>query len=158
MSKYSLAAMGGTFDIVHKGHTTLFSRAFDIADRVIIGVTSDEFVLKKGKNPINGYDRRLENLTSIISKEFPGAVFTVSKLDDDFGPAVLEPAVDVLVVSDETGSQGAKLNEQRAKKGVPPVDVIIVPMLLAKDGTRISTSRIKNSEIDADGNLLSVDK
>ncbi len=30
-------------------------------------------------------------------------------------------------------------------------------MFLAKDGKRISTTRIKNSEIDADGNLLSID-
>jgi pantetheine-phosphate adenylyltransferase len=33
-----------------------------------------------------------------------------------------------------------------------------VPMFLAKDGTRISTTRIKNSEIDSEGNLLSIDK
>ena len=39
-----------------------------------------------------------------------------------------------------------------------PVQVVTVPMFLAKDGTRISTTRIKNSEIDIDGNLLSIDK
>ena len=35
----------------------------------------------------------------------------------------------------------------------PPVQIIHVPMVLAQDGTRISTTRIKNSEIDAEGNL-----
>jgi pantetheine-phosphate adenylyltransferase len=30
-------------------------------------------------------------------------------------------------------------------------------MFLAKDGARISTTRIKNSEIDSDGNLLPID-
>jgi pantetheine-phosphate adenylyltransferase len=30
-------------------------------------------------------------------------------------------------------------------------------MFLAKDGVRISTTRIKNSEIDVDGNLLPID-
>ena len=39
----------------------------------------------------------------------------------------------------------------------PPVKIITVPMFLAKDGTRISTTRIKNSEIDTEGNLLSID-
>ena len=158
MSKYHLVAMGGTFDIIHKGHITLLSNAFDIADKVIIGITSDEFVSKKGKIPVNRYDQRVENLTSTISKKFTNALFTVSKLENDFGPAVLEKEVEALVVSDETSNQGVKLNELRAKKNLPSVDVITVPMFLAKDGMRISTTRIKNSEIDVDGNLLSIDK
>ena len=33
------------------------------------------------------------------------------------------------------------------------VTIIVVPMVLAKDGTRISTTRIRNSEIDAKGNI-----
>ena len=45
------------------------------------------------------------------------------------------------------------INELREKKGIPIVDVIIVPMVLAEDGSRISTTRIKNSEIDLDGKL-----
>ncbi len=47
MSKFSLIAMGGTFDIIHHGHITLLSTAFDISEKVIIGLTSDEFVQKK---------------------------------------------------------------------------------------------------------------
>jgi len=158
MSKFSLVAMGGTFDIVHRGHFTLLSNAFDIADKVIIGITSDEFAIKKGKIPINKYNQRFENLISIISKKFPNASFEISKLENDFGPAVLEKGVEALVVSDETSNQGTILNELRSKKNLPPVQVVTVPMFLAKDGTRISTTRIKNSEIDINGNLLSIDK
>ena len=158
MIKFSLVAMGGTFDIIHRGHLTLLSNAFDISDKVIIGLTGDEFAEKKGKTPVNKYEQRLKNLTSVISKEFPNASFEISKLDNDFGPAVLEKEVEALIVSDETSSQGNALNELREKKNLPAVKVITVPMSLAKDGTRISTTRIKNSEIDADGNLLSIDK
>ncbi len=158
MSKYSLVAMGGTFDIIHKGHLTLLSNAFDISDKVIIGITSDELAAKRGKVPTNNYDNRFENLISIISKEFPNTFSEISKLDNDFGPAVLEKKVEALVVSDETSNQGIILNELRAKKNLPPIEIIVVPMFLAKDGTRISTTRIKNSEIDVDGNLLSIDK
>ncbi len=60
MSKFSLVAMGGTFDIIHKGHLTLLSNAFDISDKVIIGITSDEFAAKKGKILTNKYDQRFE--------------------------------------------------------------------------------------------------
>ena len=158
MSKFSLIAMGGTFDIIHRGHLTLLSNAFEISDKVIIGLTSDEFAEKKGKIPNNKYDQRLENLTNTISKEFPNTSFEISKLDNDFGPAVLERDVEALVVSDETSNQGNVLNKLRAEKKIPPVEIINVPMFLAKDGTRISTTRIKNSEIDSEGNLLSIDK
>jgi len=64
----------------------------------------------------------------------------------------------ILVVSDETSNQGNILNKLREEKKLSPVKIIKVPMFLAKDGTRISTTRIKNSEIDVDGNLLSIDK
>ena len=158
MSEYSLVAMGGTFDIIHRGHLTLLSNAFDIADKVIIGITSDEFAAKKGKIPTNKYAQRLENLKSTISKEFSNAIFEISKLENDFGPAVLEKEVQALVVSDETSNQGDNLNNLREKKDLPPVQIVVVPMFLAQDGSRISTTRIKNSEIDIDGNLLSIDK
>jgi pantetheine-phosphate adenylyltransferase len=42
MSEFSLVATGGTFDIIHRGHLTLLSNAFDISDKVIIGLTSEE--------------------------------------------------------------------------------------------------------------------
>ncbi len=157
MSQFSLIATGGTFDIIHRGHLTLLSDAFAISDKVIIGLTSDELAEKRGKIPINKYEKRLENLTAVISKEFPNTSFQISKLDNDFGPAVLEKEVEALVVSDETSNQGNILNQLRAEKKLPPVKIITVPMFLAKDGTRISTTRIKNSEVDTEGNLLSID-
>ena len=157
MSEFSLIATGGTFDIIHRGHLTLLSNAFAISDKVIIGLTSDELAAKKGKISIVKYEKRLENLTAVISKEFPNSSFQISKLDNDFGPAILEREVEALIVSDETSNQGTILNQLRAKKKLPPVKIITVPMFLAKDGTRISTTRIKNSEIDTEGNLLSID-
>ena len=158
MSKFSLIAMGGTFDIIHHGHMTLLSTAFDISEKVIIGLTSDEFVQKKGKKPIHKYDERLKNLTSIILKKFPNSYFEISQLNNDFGPAVFEKEVQALVVSDETKTQGNILNKLRIERNLSPVEIIVVPMTLAKDGKRISTTRIKNSEIDSDGNLLPIDK
>lgn len=157
MNKFDLVAMGGTFDFIHKGHITLLSEAFVISTKVIIGLTSDEMASRKGKKLENDYGKRLETLVKTIEKEFPNKEFEISKLDNDFGPAVLEKEVQALVVSGETSDQGEILNQLRKQKNLPPVDVIVVPMVLAKDGQRISTTRIKNQEIDYEGNLPSVD-
>ena len=114
--------------------------AFEISEKVIIGLTSDEFVQKKGKNPIHKYDERLKNLTSLIFKKFPNSYFEISQLNNDFGPAVFEKEVQALVVSDETKNQGNILNKLRTERNLSPVEIIVVPMTLAKDGKRISTA------------------
>ena len=157
MSKFALVAMGGTFDIIHKGHLTLLSNAFSISSKVIIGLTSDELAEKRGKKTLNNYEKRFETLMNTIKTNFSNHAFQISKLDNDFGPAVLEENVQALVVSDETGNQGEILNQLRAEKNLPPVKIVIVPMVLAQDGNRISTTRIKNSEIDIEGNVSSID-
>ena len=153
MSHYETVALGGTFDIIHKGHMALLTKAFSISSHVIIGLAGDELVAKKGKNLINNYSKRLESLTSTIQQYFPNSSFTISKLENDFGPAAIEGKVDALVVSEETSSKGDILNKLRQKKNLPLVDVVIVPMVLAEDGSRISSTRIKKSEIDPEGNL-----
>ena len=128
-------------------------QAFSISSQVIIGLTSDELASSKGKKIQNNYSKRLENLNSYLKNNFPNVNHKISKLENDFGPAVLEEGVQALVVSQETSHQGKVLNNLRSAKNLPPVEVIIVPMVKAEDGIRISTTRIRNSEIDMDGKL-----
>lgn len=153
MAKFHLVALGGTFDILHKGHFALLQKGFSISSKVIIGLTSDELAAKKGKSLSHGYSERYHTLESELKKNFPNSQFEISRLDNDFGPAVLEKEVEALVVSEETVEKGQILNKLRHERNMPPVEIVSVPMVLAIDGKRISTSRIKNSEIDSEGNL-----
>jgi pantetheine-phosphate adenylyltransferase len=153
MAKYETVALGGTFDIIHKGHVALLSEAFSISSHAIIGLTGDELAMKKNKKIINDYSKRFESLTNVIKMKFPNSSYTISKLENDFGPAAIEGKVDALIVSEETSNKGEILNTLRKKRNLPPVEIVMVPMVLAKDGSKISTSRIKNSEIDTEGNL-----
>jgi pantetheine-phosphate adenylyltransferase len=154
MSKFKLVALGGTFDLIHQGHIELLRQGFSISSKVVIGLTSDELAKKKGKELLNDYSRRHKALEEIIRKNFPNVDYEISKLDNDFGPAVLEKEVEALIVSEETAFQGEELNRLRKQKNASPVEVVVIPMVLAKDGKRISTTRIKNSEIDIAGNIL----
>ncbi len=158
MTRFKLVAVGGTFDLIHRGHMELLRGAFSISSKVIIGLTSDDLAQRKGKQPEHDYSFRYKQLEDVIKKNFPNSKYQISKLDNDFGPAVLEKDVQALVVSDETAPKGAELNKLRSQRNSPPVEVVVIPLILAKDGTRISTTRIKKSEIDVDGNILRVDK
>ena len=153
MTQFDLVAMGGTFDIIHAGHVALLTKSFSISSKVIIGLSSDQLATKRGKNLINDYPKRLSSLKDVIEQNFPNSSYEISELENDFGPAVIEGSVKALVVSEETNSKGLRLNELRADRNLPPVEIVIVPMVLAKDGKAISSTRIKNSEIDNSGNL-----
>ena len=153
MTQFGIVALGGTFDIIHKGHMALLSKSFEISEHAIIGLTGDELAQKMGKNLQNNYQKRLETLESTIKKNFPNSSYSISLLKNDFGPAAIEGKLDALVVSEETGTKGEKLNKLRKEKGLSQVQIIVVPMVLAEDGGRISTTRIKNSEIDTQGKL-----
>ena len=151
---FNITALGGTFDIIHVGHIELIEKAVDISDKIIIGLTSDAFISKNDKKIINNFEQRSENLEKIIHEKFPDCSFEIAKLDDDFGPAVIQGDVDALVVSEETSKKGDILNALRKERKLDPVEIIIVPMKMASDGNRISSTRIRNSEIDISGNIL----
>ena len=151
---FSLTALGGTFDIIHDGHFLLIQKAISISEKIIIGLTSDSFIAKKGKKITNNFEQRFENLQKIIHEKFPDCSFEIAELNDDFGPAVIDGDVDALVVSNETHKKGDILNTLRKERNLKPVEVVIVPMKMASDGNRISSTRIRNSEIDSSGNVL----
>ncbi len=151
---FNITALGGTFDIIHVGHIELIQKAVSISDKIIIGLTSDAFISKNDKKIINNFEQRSKNLEKLMHEKFPNCSFEIVKLDNDFGPAVIEGNVDALVVSDETSKKGDILNTMRKERNLKPVEIVIVPMKMASDGNRISSTRIRNSEIDSSGNIL----
>ena len=137
MESFDLVAMGGTFDVIHNGHMALLKKSFSISSKVIIGLSSDQLAVKRGKSLDNDYSKRLSSLESAIEKNFPNSSYEISKLENDFGPAVVEGSVKALVVSEETSNKGLLLNELRAERNLPSVKIVVVPMVLAEDGKSI---------------------
>ncbi|QFT85202.1 Glycerol-3-phosphate cytidylyltransferase [Halomonas sp. THAF12] len=55
----------GTFDMFHVGHLKLLQRLSEMADRVIVAVSTDEFNLGKGKKTLIPYEQRAQIVESI---------------------------------------------------------------------------------------------
>jgi pantetheine-phosphate adenylyltransferase len=151
--RFNIVALGGTFDIIHKGHIALLTLAFSISKYVIIGVSSDKFAIARGKGIINNYDMRINNLKNAL-KNYDNR-YTIIRLDDDFGPALHRDDIEALIVSKETEEKGRILNRLRKEHGLKELEIIVIDMVLASDGKPISSTRIKRGEIDTEGNLRS---
>jgi len=156
LEKLNLVATGGTFDSIHIGHIKLLSTAFEISDHVIIGLTSDRFVkrYKLTSNIKNNYLRRLFNLKKYISLNFKDANYTILKLEDEFGPVISSSQIQAIVVSEETLVKVKQINEIRISNCLEPLRVIVVEIAKSSDGKPISSTRIRNGEIDEKGQIL----
>lgn len=152
--KYKTVATGGTFDHIHRGHIALLAKSFEVGDTVVIGVTSDEFARREGKNPDQSHAERVRALEDLIHTRFPGRRYLIAKLDDYFGPGIASPEVEAIVVSKETASRVPMANDLRRAKGFPSLEVEVVDYVFADDSKPISSTRIRNGEIDVEGKLL----
>ncbi|AWX32268.1 phosphopantetheine adenylyltransferase [Methanosphaera sp. BMS] len=151
MKKYNKVAVGGTFDKFHKGHETLISTAFEVADNVLIGITSDDFVKSK-KHDIEPCNIRIKRLKKLVEKYDTN--YEIKEINDVYGSADTDPDLDAIVVSHETETTALDINNIRVNNGLNPLDIIVIEWVLAADGVPISSTRIRKGEIDKKGNIL----
>lgn len=155
MKKFKTVAVGGTFDEFHKGHRALLRKAFEIGERVLIGLCSDEFARRLRKSHrIADYGERLGNLEHFLRKlDVLDRAETVP-LNNPYGITLSKGCVDAIVVSRETETRAYEINEKRNVKGLPPLNVIVIDMVQAEDDIPISTTRIRRGEINHEGHIL----
>ncbi len=154
--KYDTIALGGTFDIIHKGHEALFARAFQTGEHVVIGLTTDEFVSSSGKKIKHTFAERLAQMNAYLSSNYPDREYKITELDQTFGPGMFTNNIQAIVVSTETAEAVDEANRKRRELGLPELKVESVPIVLADDGGKISSTRIRLGEINEKGNRSSL--
>lgn len=157
--RYRNVCVAGTFDGLHAGHEAILRKAFAVGKRVLIGFTSDDFVrrYKSPRLPISSYDIRKQALSAWLMANGYHDRATIVAIDDPYEPAVSSQDVEALVVSEETKKRGEELNRKREENGLASLVLIVVPMQKAKDGTNITSTRIRKGEVDRVGRLLMPD-
>lgn len=144
--------VGGSFEYLHAGHRALLGRAVDLADELVVGVTSEAFMAATKGYTTSFEDRRLAVESFIRDRGFDGE-FVVEPLADPFGTAATDD-YDAIVVSEETAAVAGRINATRVSAGLRPLDVVVVPMVPADDGVPISSTRIRRGEIDLEGHVV----
>ncbi len=155
MIKFKKVAVGGTFDHFHIGHEYLIKTALSIGEQVLVGLTTDELLqTHPKKDTLQSYFHRKKAITRFLESQCATPFSRIVPLHDFFGSSIRDPEIDALVVSTETQHRASVVNELRLKKGFKPLQLIVIDLILAKDGNPISSTRIRDNEIDRFGNIL----
>ena len=155
MKKFRKVAVGGTFDELHKGHRSLLVKAFEVGENVLIGLCTDEFVKKMGKPHVTApYEVRLKELQAFLKKSSISDKAEIIPLNDPYGNTLTDKCIEALVVSEETEKIAIKINQKRSEAQLPQLKIVTISMVPAENYKPISTTRIREGEIDREGHLL----
>ncbi len=147
--------LAGTFDGLHAGHQAILTCAFEEGERVTIGLTTDAFIVKFKSAKFAQfakYSKRKQDIEAWLLAQRKRA--TIIPIDDPYEPAASMPDLDALIVTPENRKRGEHINALRYALGVSPLALIEVPMVEAQDGKPVSSTRLRNGEIDSDGRLI----
>lgn len=151
---YETAALGGTFDEIHVGHVALLNAAFRISKEVLIGVTSDEFAARLGKEGcVARFEERVRELESVLEKHgwLPRA--KIVEINDPYGPVLSDLSIKALVTGPLVLERAEEAVNLRTSKGLSPIPLEVSPLVLASDGKPVNSTRIRRGEIDRRGVL-----
>jgi len=148
-------SVGGTFDVIHKGHWLILEEAFKVADKVMIGISTDEFAASlKKPHVIDPYEKRLKDVREFLAKKRLLKRATFFPLNDPYGPTIDNGGIEAIIVSEETEPRAEEINQIRVSRGKRPLLIFVLKMILAEDGKPISSTRIRRQEVDRYGRLI----
>ena len=152
---HRLVAMGGTFDVLHRGHRLLLRKAFEVGKKVTIGITSDGFARQLHKpHKIDPFESRKIELENLLRSWGVLSRARIVRLDDRFGPTIITSRIEAIVVSKRTVRTGYEINRRRRLSGLEPLAIVAIDLIKAQDRKPISSTRIRRGRIDREGRVV----
>tara|TARA_Y100000592_G_C5464896_1_gene316142 strand:- start:1271 stop:1705 length:435 start_codon:yes stop_codon:yes gene_type:complete len=143
---YDVVILSGGFDPVHIGHVKMVQAAAEIADVVVVGVNSDEWLTRKKGKPFMSFEERL-----YIMQELKGVTYSVGFDDSD------NSACDLIRTARQRYGNDVTIcfanGGDRVRENIPEVQTCLdteVEMVWNVGGGKIQSSSdlIKNSLLD----------
>lgn len=127
----------GVFDLFHIGHLYLLKNAKKMCDTLVVGVTTDELALYKGKKPVIPFEERAEIVRSC---KYADLVVPQNNMDKVRACKMLNASV-LFVGEDWYGTEKWENYEKElAKEGVR---VIYLPRVQEHSSTEVAEKCIK---------------
>jgi glycerol-3-phosphate cytidylyltransferase len=117
----------GTFDFLHNGHINLLKRAKEYGDYLIVGISTDEFNLKKDKRAYYSFEQRKMILEAV---RYVDLVIPEKSWDQKIKD-VKKYKVDVFVIGDDWEGKFDFLKEY--------CEVVYLPRTMGISTTKIKT-------------------
>jgi len=149
--------LGGTFEELHSGHVKLLIEAVNLGDKILIGLTSDEFAKRTKRREIIPFNVRKQNLMNLLNSISRTSKKTIDifEISDPYGPAVSREDIDIIVVSVETYPRAEEINRIRKERGLKPLVIYVINLVETREGEKISSTHIKDEKLDSWGRRLS---
>ena len=127
MSKMKKVITYGTFDLIHHGHINILRKAKEYGDYLVVGLSSDEFNILKGKEAYYSYEERKLILEAIkyVDEVIPEHNWNQKSED------IQTNQIDLFVMGSDWESKFDDLNEL--------CDVIYLPRTEGISTTKIKT-------------------
>jgi len=150
--KHNHIIIGGTFDHFHLGHQKLINKAFELGERVTIGL-AERFLFKNKLlvTAIENYKTRKKNTVDYLIKNDWLSRSKFIPIVNFYGTTLTDKTIDAIVVSRATEKNAKIINQERKKINFPELKITVISDVLAEDGGLVTSERIRLGEINDEG-------
>lgn len=152
--------LGGTFGPLHDGHREMLRTAFEFGNP-LIGLTTQELSQKTRDSPryIPAFEKRniiLKNECNSLAEKY-GRQYKIFAMNHPTKEAEINTNIRAIVVSPEEKVEKRvnEINQVRTEtNNLPELEMIVASKVTAEDGTRISSTRMIQGEINQHGEQI----
>ncbi|XP_060704801.1 bifunctional coenzyme A synthase [Hemiscyllium ocellatum] len=146
---YSDVVLGGTFDRLHSAHKILLSMSCLLTGkRLLIGVADGDLLKSKVlKELIEPYQQRVEKLRKFLLDVNPAVQYDLVPLRDPYGPAITDPNINCIVVSDETQKGAEAVNRKRRENALQELAIHRICIIKDAHHTEEEEEKISSSTL-----------